>query len=112
MFIHTINIAHLPLVPNEVTQVLDEIVNVIRFNQKWRAMKVIHGNGGMSHTTALKIVVRNWADRNRKYFKGIIPGERYNQLNPTFLEMQKVCGSFADPDLGVDNSGVPLICMK
>ena len=112
MFIHTINIAQLPLAPNEAIQVLDEIVNVIRFNQKWRAMKIIHGYGGIDQRAALKNVVRNWADRNRGYFKGIIPGEKYNQLNPTLLEMQKACGAFADPDFGVDNSGVTLIWVK
>jgi hypothetical protein len=112
MFIHTINIADLPLAPDEATHLLDEIVNVIRFNHKWRAMKVIHGNGGISHDTALKNVVRNWANRNKEYFKGVIPGEKYSPLNPTILEMQKVCGAFADPDLGVDNSGVTLIWVK
>ena len=112
MFIHTINIADLPLAPDEATHVLDEIVNVIRFNHKWRAMKIIHGNGGMSHASTLKNVVRNWANRNRENFKGIIPGEKYSRFNPTILEMQKVCGTFTDSDLGVENSGVTLIWVK
>ncbi|MGD0038001.1 MAG: hypothetical protein ABSC53_12010, partial [Bacteroidota bacterium] len=109
---HMINIADLPLTPDEATHVLDEIVNVIRFNHKWRAIKVIHGNGGMSHATALKNVVRNWANRNREYFKGVILGEKYSPLNPTILEMQKVCRTFADSDLSVENSGVTLIWVK
>jgi hypothetical protein len=112
MFIHTINIEHLPLAPDEATHVLDEIVNVIRFNQKWRAMKVIHGNGGRSPATALKNVVRKWADRNRSHFKGVVPGEKYNPLNPVILEMQKTCGTFADPDCGGENSGMTLIWVK
>ncbi|RPI02508.1 MAG: hypothetical protein EHM64_13875 [Ignavibacteriae bacterium] len=110
MFIHTLNIAQLLLAPNETTRLLDEMVNVIRFNQKWRAMKVVHGDGGSHQNSALKNVVRNWADRNKGYFKGIIPGETYTRLNPVLLEMQRVCGSFADADLG--NSGITVIWVK
>jgi len=34
VFIHTINIGDLPLAPDETAHLLDEIVNVIRFNHK------------------------------------------------------------------------------
>jgi hypothetical protein len=112
VFIHTVNIEHLPLTPDEVSQVLDEIVNVVRFNQRWRAMKVVHGNGGSHRPSTLKNIVRNWADRNKEYVKGIIPGENCSQVNRTFQEMQKACGTFADPDIEIENSGVTLIWVK
>ena len=109
MVFQTVNIACLPLTPAEVTQVLDEIATVIQTNHHCRAMKVIHGFGGISRDASLKKAVRTWAERNRKYLKGVIPGENYNGTNPTLLEMQKTCGEFSDPDLGEDNSGVTVI---
>jgi len=112
MFIQTVNIAGLPLAPNEVTQILDEMTHAILLNQSLRAIKVIHGNGGVSRAASLKLAVRSWAEKNRIYFKGVIPGERYRPSNPTFLEMREACGEFTDPDLGIDNSGVTFIWVK
>lgn len=42
MYIHSIDITHSPLVADDVEQTLDEAIDVIRYTQKWRTLKVIH----------------------------------------------------------------------
>ena len=112
MYFHTIDIAHPPL-PSEIAEeVLDDEVIQVRFTQKWRVLKVIHGHGMSEHPAVLKQVVHNWAYRNRAHLRAVIPGEEYNILDETTQEMRKQCGQVTDSDLGKSNSGITLIWIK
>jgi hypothetical protein len=112
MYFHSIDITHPPLTSEAAEEVLDDEVNQIRFTQKWRVLKVIHGNSSDERLCMLKQVVHNWAHRNRANFRAVIPGENYNTINPVTQELRKICGQVPDPDLGASNPGLTLIWIK
>jgi hypothetical protein len=112
MYIHTIDITHPPLVPDDAEQAIDEAIDIIRLTQKWRTLKIIHGCGTQERLGALKQVVQNWASRNQKHFLAVIPGEEYHISNTLTQEMRKVCGKVPDTDLDANNPGVTLIWIK
>jgi hypothetical protein len=112
MYFHTIDIAHPPLTSEIAEEVLDDEIIQIRFTQKWRVLKVIHGQGTIDRPGVLKQVVYNWAHSNRKRLLAVIPGEDYNILDEKTQEMRKQCGQVADTDLGSSNSGMTLIWIK
>jgi hypothetical protein len=112
MYFHTIDIAHPPLASTTAEDVLDDESSQIRFTQKWRVLKVIHGHGTNERVSLLKEVVHNWAHRNRVHIRAVIPGEEYHLTNPVTQEMRKICGQVHDPDLGASNPGVTLIWIK
>ncbi len=112
MYFRTVDIAHPPLSSATAEDVLDDESNQIRYSQKWRVLKVVHGHGTSERRSLLKEVVHNWAYRNRTHIRAIIPGEEYHLFNPLTQEMRKSCGQMHDPDLGAGNPGVTLIWVK
>jgi hypothetical protein len=112
MYFHTIDIAHPPLTSEIAEEVLDDEVIQVRFTQKWRVLKIIHGYGSNERHAVLKQVVHNWAYRNQKHLRAVIPGEDYNMINTTTQEMRKQCGQVMDADLGASNPGMTLIWIK
>jgi len=112
MYFHTIDIAHPSLTSEIAEEVLDDEVIQVRFTQKWRVLKVIHGHGINDRPAVLKQVVYNWAHRNRKHLLAVIPGEDYNIIDAKTQEMRKQCGQVADVDLGASNPGMTLIWIK
>ena len=112
MYVHTIDIAHPPLSSESAEELLDDEVTQVRFTQKWRVLKVIHGRGTKDRPAVLKQVVHNWAHRNRKRLLAVIPGEDYSILDANTQEMRRQCGQVPDTDLGALNSGVTLIWIK
>jgi hypothetical protein len=112
MYFHTIDIAHPPLSSDRVEEVLDDEITQIRFTQKWRVLKVIHGHNDHDRISILKRAVHNWAYRNRTHLRGVIPGEEYHMYDPATQELRKICGQVQDPDFGATNTGMTLIWIK
>jgi hypothetical protein len=112
MYIHTIDIAHPPLVSNIAEKVLDEETALIRSAHQWRVLKVIHGHGISERPSVLKQVVHDWAYVNRTRLLAVIPGENYNILDTKTQEMRKQCGQVTDHDLNASNSGITLLWIK
>jgi hypothetical protein len=112
MYFHTVDIAHPPLTSDSAEALLDDEVTQVRYTQKWRVLKVIHGIGSAERQSLLKQVVHNWAWRNRSHLKAVIPGEEYHLYNPVIQEMRNTCGQVPDPDLGALNPGLTLIWIK
>jgi hypothetical protein len=112
MYVHTIDIAHPPLASGIAEKMLDDELIQIRSMNKWRVLKVVHGQGTNEHPAVLKQVVRNWAHRNRARLRAVIPGEEYDILDAKTQEMRKQCGQVEDSDLGVSNPGITLIWIK
>jgi hypothetical protein len=112
MYLHTIDIAHPPLSSDKAEEVLDDEITQVRFTQKWRVLKVIHGYGTETRPSILKQVVQNWAHRNTSRLRAVIPGEEYDILSTATQEMRKQCGQIQDLDLGKSNPGITLIWIK
>jgi hypothetical protein len=112
MYIYTIDIAHPPLTSEHAEKMLDEKASEVFSAQNLRVLKVIHGYGTGIRPAILKQVVYNWAHRNRKRLRAIIPGEMYNILDVKTQEMRSQCGQVKDEDLGAVNPGITLIWMK
>lgn len=112
MYIHTIDIAHPALAAEVAEEALNGAIGHIRSSQTLRTLKIIHGQGDSERPSVLKGIVQNWAYRNRKRFKAVIPGEEYGIFNPDTLEMRKACGQVSDADLDACNPGVTIIWVK
>jgi hypothetical protein len=112
MYVHTLDIAHPPLRAETAEKVLVDEIHRIRQIQPLRVLKVIHGSGGSKRPGVLKEIVRNWAYRNRKHLRAVIPGEEYHMYNPVVQDMRKTCGQTSDPDLGTGNQGMTLIWVR
>ncbi|RPI07042.1 MAG: hypothetical protein EHM64_00710 [Ignavibacteriae bacterium] len=111
-YIRTIDIAHPPLSSGTAEELLDDEVRQIRSGKQWRVLKVIHGIGKNGRPAVLKQTVLNWAYRNRKQLKAVIPGENFNILDAQSQEMRKQCGQEPDADLGATNSGMTILWIK
>jgi hypothetical protein len=109
LYIKTIDIAHPPLSSNEAEELLDEEFLAVRNSKDLRALKIVHGYGSEAGRSILKVVVRNWTYRNRKYLVDTIPGEEYSIMNAKTMEMRKKCGQVPDPDLEASNPGITIV---
>ncbi len=112
MYIHTIDIAHPALASEVAEEALDGAILYIRSTQNLRTLKIVHGRGDTDRPSVLKGIAQNWAYRNRKRFKAIIPGEEYGIFNPETLDMRKACGQEPDADLNAHNPGVTIVWVK
>lgn len=75
-------------------------------------VKIIRGHGKSGKGGLLKQVVLDWAYRNRKRIRAVIPGEQYGVFDERTLEMRTACGQTADPDLGRGNPGIAAMWVK
>jgi hypothetical protein len=112
LYIKTIDIAHPPLSSDAAEKLLDDEIRQVRNSRELRALKVIHGYGSIAGRGVLKEVVKNRAYQNRKHLLAVIPGEEYSIVNTKTMEMRKVCGQIADPDLDSNNPGMTIIWVK
>jgi hypothetical protein len=112
VYFQTLDIAHPPLTADAAEQALEEEARHIRKTKRSCVLKVIHGSGKSDRPGVLKEIVRNWGYRNRKYLRGVIPGEEYDMYNPIVQAMRKECGQVSDPDMGSGNQGMTLIWVR
>ena len=110
--LHTLDIAHPPLHGGVAERELDDALRMVRGSGNLRGLKIIHGYGKSGSGGVLKDVVLNWAYRNKRWIKSVIPGEQYSVHDRQTLEMRMHAGQISDPDLEAGNPGITIIWVK
>ena len=108
-YILQIDIAHPPLPSAKAETELTRILSRAIHTKTIQAIKVIHGYGSTGHGGVLKEVVQNWAYRNRKHIRAVIPGEEYGIFDPATQELRELHGAILDEDLDQKNPGITII---
>lgn len=112
MYIFSLDVAHPPLPPSRVEQILLDALLRVRNSPELRVLKVIHGYGSKGKGGATKELVRDWAFRQRKHFMAIIDGEVYSILHAATQQLRRVCGPIDDADLDKRNPGITILWVK
>ncbi len=112
MALHTIDVAHPPMRPDQVEAALHDALGIVRNTSTLRVLKIVHGHGSTGKGGSTKEVVRNWLFRQRSRVRGVIHGETYDVFDPSTQEMRREVGSFGDPDIGAGNPGITIVWVK
>lgn len=112
MSLHTVDVAHPPMPPDQVEAALLDAVGVVRNAPALRVLKIIHGHGSSGRGGSTKDVVRNWLFRQRSRVREVIEGEKYDLFDSATREMRAEAGNYADPDLGNANPGITIVWVK
>jgi hypothetical protein len=110
--IRVIDLAHPPLRPADVEEILLQEWMAARGTRAVRVIKVIHGYGSKGTGGATRQTVRNWASRMGSKLRGVIPGENYSMFDPGSRSMRKETGLGVDPDLDAGNQGVTYLWIQ
>jgi hypothetical protein len=108
----TIDVAHPPRHPDDVEHALLAAWETVRNSPVLRVLKVIHGYGSGGKGGSTRELVRNWAFRQRRRFRGVVYGEDYALNDSLTQEIRRELGQFPDPDLTMRNPGVTIIWIK
>jgi len=110
-YIYTIDVAHPSRKPEQVEEILQNVLLMIRNHSYLRVIKVIHGSGkGLGSNT--RETVRNWLYVNRAQFEAVVNGEDYSVLRPEIQELRSQCGKINDRDLDNQNWGITIAWVK
>ena len=108
----TMDVAHPPIPPDRVEEILLEACSRVRNSPSLRVLKVVHGYGSSGRGGKTKQVVRNWAFRHRARLRDVIDGERYQLSDAAVQEMINELGRYEDADLWSPNHGITVLWVK
>jgi hypothetical protein len=107
----TIDVAHPPMPPHRVEEILTEGLSRVRTSSRYRVLKIIHGYGSSGTGGQTKIVALNWTHVNRRRMRAVMSGESFTLQNPEIQRMKLETG-FHDMDLDMVNPGITVCWVK
>lgn len=110
--VHTIDVAHPPMRPEDVERFLRESVAKVRNSSGQSILKIVHGYGRSGRGGSTKEVVRNWLYRMRALHNGVIPGEEYTGFHEIVQKLRSQVGHYHDPDLTTPNPGITVVWIR
>jgi hypothetical protein len=108
----TVDVAHPPIPPEEVEQILLRAWSRVRNSSGYRLLKIIHGHGSTGKGGSTRELVRNWAFLHRSRFRAVINGEAYSIVEMATQEMRREVGQYPDADLDRCNRGITILWIK
>ena len=104
----TIDIGHNNFALDKAMSILEAEVSNLIFQEKSRAIKIIHGHG----SGKLKNEVREWAKEQKGRFKAVVFGENYDMFDKESMDMRSDCELPDDKDFGRRNSAITYIWLR
>ena len=110
--VRVLDVAHPPLPPARVEELLLQAWNEARNAPGIRVIKVIHGYGSTGKGGGTQLLVRNWGSQMRTKVRGVICGEDYSMYAQLSQAMRREVGSFDDSELDAGNRGITYLWIK
>lgn len=110
--VRVVDVAHPPLRPDAVEDLLMREWGVVRNSAQWRVIKVIHGYGSSGRGGSTRETVRNWSSRMGGKFLAVIAGEEYSMFHPETQAMRRAVGAVDDSELEAGNKGITYLWVR
>jgi len=110
--VRVLDVAHPPLRPDAVEDLLMREWGIVRNSAQWRVIKVIHGYGSSGRGGSTRDTVRNWSSRMRGKILAVIAGEDYSMFHPESQAMRRAVGAVDDSELDAGNKGITYLWVR